>query len=89
MKFHLSQEQRNDAQMKFRNGRNHFEGALGAIDCTFVNILAPIQYEHAYVNHHGRHSLNIQAVEYLYFYHFMRRNDSNIYRPTLVYYFYR
>lgn len=39
-----------------------FEGAIGAIDCTHINILAPKIHEEAYANHHGNHSLNVQAI---------------------------
>lgn len=33
-----------------------------AIDCTNINILTPKNHKEAYVNHHGNHSLNVQAV---------------------------
>ncbi|XP_024867587.1 putative nuclease HARBI1 [Temnothorax curvispinosus] len=39
-----------------------FPGAIGAIDCTYINIIAPRIHEEAYVNHHGNHSLNVQAI---------------------------
>ncbi|XP_018372982.1 PREDICTED: putative nuclease HARBI1 [Trachymyrmex cornetzi] len=39
-----------------------FPGAIGAIDCTFINILGPVEHEEAYVNHHGNHTLNVQAI---------------------------
>lgn len=50
------------ARNKFRDAPQPFEGAIGAIDCTFVHILAPKEHEEAYVNHHGNHALNVQAV---------------------------
>lgn len=36
--------------------------AVGAIDCTYINILVAHVHEEAYINHHGNHSLNVQAV---------------------------
>ncbi|XP_024878983.1 putative nuclease HARBI1 [Temnothorax curvispinosus] len=39
-----------------------FPGAIGAIDCTYINIITPRIHEEAYVNHHGNHSLNVQAI---------------------------
>ena len=35
---------------------------LGCVDGTHINIKAPSQNEHLYVNRHQRHSLNVQAV---------------------------
>jgi len=48
--------------LKFQNARHSFEGAIGAIDCSHVAIIAPRIHEEAYVNHHGYHSLNVQMV---------------------------
>lgn len=62
IKFPMSQEERAVARNKFRNAPQPFLGAIGAIDCTFINILGPREHEEGYVNHHGNHSLNVQAV---------------------------
>lgn len=58
----MTNAQRNEAREEFRNTPHPFEGAIGAIDCTYINILAPKVHEEAFVNHHGNHSLNVQAV---------------------------
>lgn len=58
-------EERQAARAKFANAPQPFEGTIGAIDCTFVNILGPSEHEEAFVNHHGNHSLNVQAVSNL------------------------
>lgn len=63
----MTLEERQIARAKFMNAPQPFEGAIGAIDCTFVNILGPRRHEEAFVNHHGMHSLNVQAVSNLIF----------------------
>lgn len=50
------------AREQFRNAPQPFEGAIGAIDCTHVTIIAPREHEEAYINHHGYHSINVQMV---------------------------
>lgn len=62
VKFPMTLLERNNAREEFNNAPQPFEGAIGAIDCTFINILAPKVHEEAFVNHHGNHSLNVQAV---------------------------
>lgn len=62
VKFSMTAIDRQQAREKFATAPQPFEGAIGAIDCTFVHILAPSEHEEAFVNHHGRHSLNVQAV---------------------------
>ncbi|XP_046383560.1 putative nuclease HARBI1 [Ischnura elegans] len=62
VKFPVSREDRQAARLKFRNAPQPFEGTLGAIDCTYINIIAPVDHEEAFVNHHQNHSLNVQAV---------------------------
>lgn len=62
IKFPMSQLERAAARNKFQNARQLFPGAIGAIDCTFINILGPTEHEEAYVNYHGNHSLNVQAI---------------------------
>lgn len=54
--------ERQRAWENFAHAPQSFEGTIGAIDCTYIHILAPRQHEEAYVNHHGKHSLNVQAV---------------------------
>jgi len=58
----MTATERQKAREKFEAVPQPFEGTLGAIDCTHINILAPNIHEEAYVNHHGNHSLNVQAV---------------------------
>jgi len=58
----MTNADRNKAREEFKNAPQPFEGAIGAIDCTYINILAPKDHEEAYVNHHGNRSLNVQAV---------------------------
>lgn len=48
-----------------------FEGAIGAIDCTHVAILASREHEEAYINHNGYHSLNVQMVLIAIIYQFI------------------
>lgn len=62
VKFPMTEEERQRAREKFSIAAQSFEGAIGAIDCTFVNIIAPHEHEEAFINHHGNHSLNVQAV---------------------------
>lgn len=62
VKFPMTAIERQKAREKFEAAPQPFKGTLGAIDCTHVNILAPNVHEEAYVNHHGNHSLNVQAV---------------------------
>jgi len=62
VKFPMTEEDRQRAREKFSVAAQPFEGAIGAIDCTFVHIIAPHEHEEAFINHHGNHSLNVQAV---------------------------
>lgn len=62
VKFPMTVQDRQQAREKFSAATYPFEGAIGAIDCTFIHIIAPHENEEAFVNHHGRHSLNVQAV---------------------------
>lgn len=62
IKFPMTEVDRQRAREKFAIAAQPFEGAIGAIDCTFVNILGPYEHEEAFINHHGNHSLNVQAV---------------------------
>lgn len=65
VQFPMTREARQAARTKFLHAPQPFEGAIGAIDCTFINILGPPEHEEAFVNHHGNHSLNVQAVSNL------------------------
>ncbi|XP_018406996.1 PREDICTED: putative nuclease HARBI1 [Cyphomyrmex costatus] len=58
----MTAEERIVARNKFVQAPQPFPGAIGAIDCTHINIIAPRVHEEAYVNHHGNHSLNVQAI---------------------------
>ncbi|XP_068085924.1 putative nuclease HARBI1 [Anabrus simplex] len=58
----MTAEERYSAVQKFRDAREPFPGTLGAIDCTYLKIIAPKEHEEAYVNHWGDHTLNVQAI---------------------------
>lgn len=62
IQFPMIPEERQEARRKFALAPQPFEGAIGAIDCTYINILAPPRHKEEYVNHHGNHLLNVQAV---------------------------
>lgn len=62
VKFPITPEDRSLARQEFRTAAQPFEGAIGAVDCTYVHILAPHIHEEAYVNHWGDHTLNVQMV---------------------------
>lgn len=62
IRFPMTPEERYAAREKFRTAPQPFIGAIGAIDCTYVKILAPRDHEEAYVNHWGDHALNVQVV---------------------------
>lgn len=47
--------------------KTQFPGVLGAIDCTHIPIIAPVQEEHNYLNRKGFHSKNVQIVSDLFF----------------------
>ncbi|XP_071652534.1 putative nuclease HARBI1 isoform X1 [Temnothorax longispinosus] len=60
--FPMTVQERTAARNKFLHAPQPFPGCIGAIDCTHVNIIAPYIHEEAYMNHHGNHSLNVQAI---------------------------
>lgn len=62
IRFPMTQLERIAVQDKFAHAPQSFPGAIGAIDCTYINILVPHIHEKVYVNYHGNHSLNVQAV---------------------------
>lgn len=61
VKFPMIEEDPQQAREKYSTAYP-FESAIGAIDCIFIHIIAPHEHEEAFINHHGRHSLNVQAV---------------------------
>ncbi|EZA57618.1 Putative nuclease HARBI1 [Ooceraea biroi] len=61
IKFPITQLKRTIVQDKFVRALQPFPGAIGAINCTYINNLVPRIHEEAYVNHHGNHSLNVQT----------------------------
>jgi len=67
IKFPMTVQERTVARNKFIHAPQPFPSAIGAIDCTHINILAPNVHEEAYVNHHGNHSLNVQAVSIIHY----------------------
>lgn len=71
VQFLMTLEARRIAREQFQNARQPFEGAIGAIDCTHVAILAPREHEEAYINHNGYHSLNVQMVLIAIIYQFI------------------
>jgi hypothetical protein len=62
VRFPMTPEERYQAKQKFRNAPQPFENTLGAIDCSYIQIIAPKEHEEAYVNHWGDHCLNVQVV---------------------------
>ncbi|KAK3918582.1 Protein ANTAGONIST OF LIKE HETEROCHROMATIN PROTEIN 1 [Frankliniella fusca] len=40
----------------------HFPGVIGCIDCTHINITAPLEDARQYINRHHSYSINVQAV---------------------------
>lgn len=62
VKFPMTAANRFRAREKFRVAPQPFVGAIGAIDCTYINIKGPIVHEEAYVNHLRDHALNVQVV---------------------------
>ncbi|XP_026828245.1 putative nuclease HARBI1 [Ooceraea biroi] len=62
IKFPITQLKRTIVQDKFVRALQPFPGAIGAINCTYINNLVPRIHEEAYVNHHGNHSLNVQTI---------------------------
>ena len=62
VKFPDTLEERAAAKAAFEQAPQPFTGAIDAMDCTHVAILRPRDHEEGYVNHHGYHSINVQAV---------------------------
>ncbi|KAJ8913794.1 hypothetical protein NQ315_002700 [Exocentrus adspersus] len=61
IKFPVTRNEKNIIKARFMEAVN-FPGTIGAMDCTHVAILAPVQEEHNYINRHGSHSKNVQLV---------------------------
>jgi len=53
----MTNQDRFVAKEKFRIAPQPFIGAIGAIDCTHIRIVAPHVHEEAYVNHWGDQSM--------------------------------
>lgn len=62
VKFPITDVDHHRAREKFRVALQPFVDAIGTIDCTYINIIAPTVHEEAYVNHWGDHTLNVQVV---------------------------
>lgn len=62
VQFPITPASRHLARIQFQNARQPFEGAIGAIDCTHIAILAPKEHEEAYINQRGYHTLNVQMI---------------------------
>lgn len=67
IRFPMTAQEKIATKNKFIHAPQPFPGCIGAIDCTHINILAPHIHEEAYINHHGNHSLNVQAVSIIRF----------------------
>lgn len=52
----MTPDDRYAAKLKFRDAPQPFFGAIGAMDCTYIQILG------RNVNHWGDHTINVQAV---------------------------
>lgn len=62
IKYPNSEEQISFKQIFFK--KTKFPGVIGCVDCTHVNIIAPQENEHLYVDRKGNHSLNVQLVSH-------------------------
>ncbi|XP_048515347.1 putative nuclease HARBI1 [Athalia rosae] len=62
VRFTISEMERRIARQEFQTLDQPFEGAIGAIDCSHIAIIAPREHEEGYVNHHGYHSINVQMI---------------------------
>lgn len=50
VQFPMTPKAKQLAREQFRNAPQPFEGAIGAIDCTHVAIIAPRKHQEAYIN---------------------------------------
>lgn len=66
VRFPMTDIEHHSAREKFRVAPQPFVGAIGAIDCTYINIKRPIEHEEAYINHWGDHTINAQVVSIPY-----------------------
>lgn len=64
IKFPRTVEEKNRIKETFML-HTHFPGVIGAIDCTHVAMIRPVQEEHNYLNRKQYHSKNIQIVSLL------------------------
>ncbi|MBN3272712.1 HARB1 nuclease, partial [Polyodon spathula] len=62
--FTVSHELQQNTKQAFLGSfvKDGFSGVLGAIDCTHVQLHAPTQNRHLYINHKGTYSVNMQVV---------------------------
>lgn len=65
IRFPTTDVEKNNLKTRFM-GAVWFPGAIRAIDCTHVAIIAPTAEEHNYVNRKGFHSKNVQIVSLLF-----------------------
>nr|XP_023027765.1 putative nuclease HARBI1 [Leptinotarsa decemlineata] len=61
VKFPTTNEERNVIKLAFHQKYN-FPGVTGAVDCTHIRILHPVEEEHNFVNRKGYHSMNVQVI---------------------------
>lgn len=64
IKFPRTVEEKNRIKETFMQ-HTRFPGVIGAIDCTHVAMIRPVQEEHNYLNRKQYHSKNIQIVSLL------------------------
>uniref|UniRef100_A0A6P7H3K8 Nuclease HARBI1 n=1 Tax=Diabrotica virgifera virgifera TaxID=50390 RepID=A0A6P7H3K8_DIAVI len=57
VRFPRSAEEKDQIKARFMEAR-HFPGVIGAVDCTHLEIVCPIEDEHIYFNRKGYHSKN-------------------------------
>lgn len=69
-----------------------FPGVIGCIDCTHINITAPLEDPGLYVNRHHVHSINVQTVvdhtltvHHLHVGEVGSMNDNRIFRRSSLY----
>lgn len=80
VKFPMTDMERHAAREKFRTAAQPFPGAIGAIDCTYINIKGPKEHEKAYVNHWSDHTINAQLVRIIYILKFSQYNYNLKYK---------
>ncbi|KAJ8940746.1 hypothetical protein NQ314_010608, partial [Rhamnusium bicolor] len=61
IRFPTTVEEKNLLKARFMQS-TRFPGAIAAIDCTYIAIIAPAVEEHNYLNHKGFHSKNVLII---------------------------